>query len=115
MRTGLLLLAAEVAGGKAAPSAGGNIVSLIFPLVIIFFIFYWLMIRPQRKAEQQRREMISALSKGDKIVTIGGIYGQVTDIDEKSVKVMVDQSKGVEMKFLKEAVRGVERKKENNQ
>jgi preprotein translocase subunit YajC len=100
-----------IAVGDAPPSPGSSILSMLIPLAVVFFVLYWLMIRPQRKAEQQHREMIDALSRGDKVVTIGGIYGQITEIDDKTVTLKVDQNKGVEIKFRKDAVRGVERKK----
>jgi len=104
------------AGGAAQPTAGtsGGLFTMLLPLALVFFVMYWLMIRPQKKAEEKRHEMINALAKGDKVVSIGGIYGQVTDIDDKSVTLKVDQSKGVEIRFLKEAIRGVERSKKSD-
>ena len=104
------------AGGATQPAAGasGGLFTMLLPLALVFFVMYWLMIRPQKKAEEKRHEMIKAIAKGDKVVSIGGIYGQVTDIDDKSVTLKVDQSKGVEIRFLKEAIRGVERSKKSD-
>jgi len=108
----LLITLAQAGQPASDGNAGNSAYTFIIPLVIVFFLMYWLMIRPQKKAEEKRRELIEALGKGDKIVTIGGICGTVTEIDGKFVTVKVDQSKNVEIKFLKEAVRGVERKKD---
>ncbi|HHN46436.1 MAG TPA: preprotein translocase subunit YajC [Planctomycetes bacterium] len=109
---GLLVIAGEAPVGTAG---GGSMLTFFLPLIVVFFIMYWLMIRPQKKAEEKRREMISALGKGDKVVTVGGIVGQVVEIDEKTVTLKIDQSKNVDVKFLKEAVRGVERKKDGGE
>lgn len=64
---------------------------LLFPLLILV-VFYLFLIRPQQSREKQRRKMIEELSKGDKIVTAGGIHGTVTKVDEASLLVEVDQN-----------------------
>lgn len=65
--------------------------SFIF-MGLIFAVFYFLLIRPQKKKEDARRKMIDALKKGDNIVTVGGLYGKVTQVDEASVLVQVDDN-----------------------
>ncbi len=77
----------------AAPQqadGGGGLLFTLLPLILIFAVFYFFIIRPQRKREQERQDMIEALVKNDKIVTAGGIHGEVTQIDDDSVLVKVD-------------------------
>ncbi len=66
-----------------------------FPFILILAIMYFLMIRPQAKRQKEKQEMIQALKKGDKIVTIGGIHGTVAGFkgkDEKAVLLQIDSN-----------------------
>ncbi len=65
-------------------------------------IFYFFLIRPQKKQEKETKRMIDALKKGDKIVTIGGIYGTVFSVKDSTVVVKVDDSTKIE--FTKTAI-----------
>ena len=56
--------------------------TLIF-ILLLLLIFYFFMIRPQQKKQKQIEEYRSKLSKGDKIITIGGLHGKITDVQEK--------------------------------
>lgn len=67
------------------------------PILLMVVIFYFLLYRPQKKAQKKRQEMLSALKKGAKVVTIGGIYGKITDINEKSVKLEIANGVTIEM------------------
>jgi preprotein translocase subunit YajC len=74
-----------------APAAeGSNPLTMFLPLILIFLVFYFLIIRPQKKKEDKRKEMIEAVKKGDKVVTIGGVHGSVTQVDDTSVLLQVD-------------------------
>lgn len=77
--------------GAPTDGAANPIVTLL-PLILIFVVFYFFIIRPQKKKEQERRAMIEAVKKGDRIVTIGGIHGTVTQVDEGSVLAQVDNN-----------------------
>lgn len=61
----------------------GSLLTMIIPLVLLFAVMYFLMIRPQQKAEKQKRAMLDTMKKDDNIVTIGGIYGTIVDINEE--------------------------------
>lgn len=75
-----------------APQEGGNPLTMFVPLILIFVVFYFFLIRPQKKKEETRKKMISAVTKNDRIVTIGGIHGTVTQVDESSVLAQVDSN-----------------------
>ena len=86
---------------------GGNTMSLInalWPFVLMGGIFYFMLYKPQKKEQQRRQDLLNGLKKGDRIITIGGIYGTITDISEK--KVVVEVAEGVEMTFSRNAVSG---------
>ena len=92
----------------AAPGAEPNPIATFLPLVLIFVVFYFFIIRPQRKKEDERKKMIEAVKKGDKIVTIGGVHGNVTQVDEGSVLVQVDTN--VKLRIDKSALSRVDSK-----
>lgn len=72
------------------------------PIIILFAVFYFLLIRPQQKNQKKRREMLAALQKGDRVVTIGGIHGVIKDIDEETVSLRVADN--VNLKFSRGGV-----------
>ena len=88
-----------------APADGQNPVLSFLPLVAIIAIFYFLILRPQKKRQQESQKMLSALKKGDRIVTIGGIHGVITSVRESTVIVRVDEN--VKLEFNRAAISGV--------
>jgi preprotein translocase subunit YajC len=81
--------AQEAAGGLF----GGGIIGLL-PIVAIFVVFYFLLIRPQQRKQKQHRAMISAIRRGDSVLTGGGIVGRVTKVLENG-RVMVEVAEGI--------------------
>ncbi|WP_245994798.1 preprotein translocase subunit YajC [Companilactobacillus furfuricola] len=75
--------------GAAAAGGVGQYGMLIF-IIILFVGMYFISIRPQRKQQQKRQEMLKQMSKGDKVMTLGGIKGTVESIDRDSKEVVVD-------------------------
>ena len=73
-----------------APAEGSNPLLTFLPLILIFVVFYFFIIRPQKKKEDTRKKMIEAVKKGDKIVTIGGVHGTITQVDDSSVLIQAD-------------------------
>lgn len=90
--------AAGAAGDVAAAGGMGSLVSLLFTFVPMILIFYFILIRPQRKKDKEKREMLANLKVGDKIVTIGGIVGQVARI--KDDKVFVETGSSTEKQLI---------------
>ncbi len=67
---------------------------MLLPFALIFAVFYLLLIRPQKKKEQQRRAMLDRIAKGDKVVTIGGIIGEIASLtDREAVLRLEDNTK----------------------
>lgn len=87
------------ANGEANP------IAMFLPLILIFLVFYFFIIRPQKKKEDTRKAMISAVKKGDKVVTIGGVHGTVNQVDEASVLLQVDTN--VKLRVEKNALSSV--------
>lgn len=79
----------------------------VLPLVLMFAIFYFLLIRPQQKQQKAVREMQNSLTKGDKIVTIGGLHGILDSIDEN--KIVLKVGDGTRLTFDRKSVREVVR------
>ena len=81
----------------AAGEAGGGGTSMLIMLVAIFAIFYFLMIRPESKRRKERQAMIDSLARGDKIVTIGGLFGEVQDVHDDKVVIRIAENLKVEV------------------
>lgn len=73
-------------------------------LLLIFVIMWFFMIRPQRKQQKELQKFRDSLKKGDKVVTIGGIYGTVVELKDKSVLIEVD--KDVKIRVDRSALQG---------
>ncbi|MCK5862914.1 MAG: preprotein translocase subunit YajC [Candidatus Hydrogenedentes bacterium] len=85
----------------------------MLPMIIAFFaIMYFLMIRPQQKRERERQAMLSAVVKGDNVVTTGGVCGGVVGLSEDRVVLRVDED--VTMEFLRGAIAQVIPKESKN-
>jgi preprotein translocase subunit YajC len=73
----------------AATDTGGSPWLQLIPFVLVLGIFYFIILLPMRKKQQKVDEFLGALKVGDKVVTTGGIYGQVTRLGDKSVQLQV--------------------------
>jgi len=67
-----------------------NIFASLLPLIVLFGIFYFLIIRPQQKQQKAHKEMLENLTKGDKIVTNGGLICEVVKAEEEFIKVKLN-------------------------
>lgn len=74
----------------AAGQNAGGAASMWIMLILLFLVMWLFMIRPQRKQQKALEEMRKALKKGDRVVTAGGIYGTICDVDERTVLIKVD-------------------------
>ena len=94
-------------GGAQGPAA---MIQSFLPLILIFVIFYFLLIRPQSKKAKEHKQMLENLKKGDKIMTNGGIYGIIEDIDTDTVTLKVGIKDDVKIKVSRAYVAGLRTK-----
>jgi preprotein translocase subunit YajC len=93
---------AYAASGPPGASGSSALVTQVLFFAAIFAIFYFLLIRPQQKQKRDREQMLSAIKKGDRIVTTGGLHGTVTGLSENTVTVRVADQ--VKLEFDRSAV-----------
>ena len=90
---------------QSAPAPGGSMMStLLFPILLIG-VMYFLMIRPQMKRQKEHRAMLDKLSRGDEVITSGGIAGVVTDLGDNFVTVEV--ASNVQLRVQRGAIANV--------
>lgn len=104
--------AAEVATDAAATGEEtvNPVISLLvtfLPMILIFVVFYFILIRPQRKKDKQVKEMLNNLKAGDRVCTIGGIYGTIVGIKDDTVTLAVGRS-DTNMVIARWGIRSVE-------
>jgi preprotein translocase subunit YajC len=104
--TSLFHLALFGADDAVDGSRGADWLTMLFPFLAIGLLFYWLLIRPQRQEQARRRAMLAALKKNDRVVTAGGIYGVVTDVDRDAnrVTVKVDEANNTKLRVTLNSV-----------
>lgn len=103
------VVAAEEAYAMGTSGGGGQQsggLTAFLPLILIVVIFYFLLIRPQTKRQREQKTMLSALRKGDKVVTNSGIFGTIVGMDEKENKVVLKVAENVKIEFLKSSIAG---------
>src|SRR5438045_843791 len=90
----------------AGPEDSNALLRFLMPLVVIMGLFYFMMIRPQKRKEQELRNQVSNLKENDRVITIGGIYGVVTNVqrDAQRVTVRVDESTGTKLRLNMSAI-----------
>jgi len=96
--TTLFLLAQD------SSSQSGSQLTLLLPLVLMGGVFYFFLIRPQRAQRQRQQELLGALEIGDEVLTIGGMYGTIVDIDEDEDTVSVEVAPGTRIRMLRRAI-----------
>jgi preprotein translocase subunit YajC len=83
------------AAPAAAPAGGGS--SMLIFILLMILIFYFFMIRPQQKKQKKLEEARNSLQRGDKVVTIGGIHGKITDIKEGTFTIEIAHDVRIEV------------------
>ncbi len=102
----LLLLFVAQASWSQTPSSPGSDFTSLLPMLLIFFgIFYFIVIRPQQKEQRLHQQRISALQKGDRVITSGGIHGTVRATKEKTL--VLEIADGVKVTLNRQAVSAV--------
>jgi preprotein translocase subunit YajC len=70
----------------------GSAFAQLIPLILLFAIFYFLIIRPQNNERKKHRQMLDSLTKGDKIVTSGGLFAEIVKVEEEFIKIKLNDS-----------------------
>jgi preprotein translocase subunit YajC len=96
-----VLISSAYAQAAGAADATGSMMQFL-PIILMFGVLWFLMIRPQQKRAKEHKAMLDALSKGDEIVTGGGIAGRVVKVGENFVA--VELATGVEVQVQKPAI-----------
>lgn len=89
---------AQAAGGAQQP----GLLEALLPFVVLFVVFYFLLIRPQSKRAKEHKKMVEALSKGDEVVTQGGVVGKVVEVGENFL--VVEVADNVQIKVQRQMV-----------
>ena len=87
----------QLMGAPPQGEPGASQLMSFLPLIAIIGIFYFLIIRPQSKKQKETQKMLSALRKGDKVVTIGGIHGVIQSVRENTIILRVDENTKLEL------------------
>ena len=96
-------------------AAGGDLMAKygnIIMLVAVFVVFYFFMIRPQQKKKKELKEFRDNLQKGSEIVTTGGIFGKIVEVNDNDA--IIDIDRGVKIKVLKSSISTVSSIEETN-
>jgi len=91
-------------------SPAAAILQMVLPLVLMGVVFYFMLIRPQKKKDKKVKEMLDSLKHGDRVCTIGGIYGTIVGIKEDTITLAIGQKNAqpTEMTVARWAIRNVE-------
>ncbi|HVA56201.1 MAG TPA: preprotein translocase subunit YajC [Gammaproteobacteria bacterium] len=92
------------AAGGPAPQGDSQFITIIIFVVLIGF-FWLFLIRPQQKRQKEHQKMLSAISKGDEVVTNGGVLGRIKDLDEQFITLEV--APGVDQRIQRQAISAV--------
>ena len=79
-----------------------SIFAQLLPLVVLFILMYFIVIRPQKKQQQEHQKLVESLAKGDRVVTLSGMHGLVTDVDKDTVVLRLEDN--VRVRYDKSAV-----------
>lgn len=85
----------ETAWAQAAPAPQGGGMGMLWLMVLMFGLMYFLILRPQSKRAKEHKAMVDALSKGDEVVTTGGILGQIASLDENFITLKISANTNI--------------------
>jgi preprotein translocase subunit YajC len=91
----------HVIGATSGGTSGAGAFQLVF-LLLIGVVFYFMLIRPQQRRARAQRELVQSVSVGDEVVTIGGIYGRVVELDDDAV--VLEVAPGTSLRFIRSAI-----------
>lgn len=100
------MFAADPVPAAPVPDDPYSFLRFLLPMSVVMVLFYMMMIRPQKRKEQDLRDQVNAIKENDRVITIGGIYGVVTNVqrDAQRVTVRVDESTGTKLRLNMTAI-----------
>ena len=93
-----------LAAGSTSQQPSGSGLGLLIPFLLIGVFFYFFVMRPQRQQRARQQRLLGALEVGDEILTIGGMYGTIAEIDEDDDTILVEVAPGTRIRMLRRAV-----------
>jgi preprotein translocase subunit YajC len=90
-------------GGAPSGSGAASGLGVLIPFLFMFVILYFLLIRPEKKKEKDRKQMIASIKQGDRVLTIGGIYGTVHSIKDDDT-VILKIAEGAKVEFTRSSI-----------
>lgn len=99
---GWSVAAQETTGTTPSASGAMDFLPLVIMLAAFGLIFYFMLIRPQRKRQQQMNDLLGGLKRGDKVVTAGGIHGEIDSIGDTSVVLLLEE--GAKLRMAKASI-----------
>ncbi len=104
----------SIANAAEATTQTSNPIVGMLPIVVIFVIFYFLIIRPQSKKIKTEQKMRDSIQIGNKVMTLSGIFGSITEIDNEKGVVSLNISKGVDIVISKSSIAEILKEKEES-
>ena len=101
-----LLLAADPPPAQPGAASPPDMLTMFFPLLAIGVIFYFVLLRPQQRERKKQDQMLKALKKNDRVVTIGGVVGTIVNIEPDSKVVTLRVDDNTRIVFLRSAIQG---------
>lgn len=96
-----MLFLLQATGKSSSP---GGMLSMLLPFILMFVVMYFLILRPQKRKEKDRKQMLSRIKKNDRVVTAGGIHGVVTSVRENEVILRIDDAKDIKVRVDRSAL-----------
>lgn len=90
--------------GPPPDGSESSLLELVYMFLIIFFIFWIIVIRPQKKHEHKRKNMLANLKKGDQVITQGGMVGKVVNVKDTRITLKLDENSNMKATFLRHAI-----------
>ena len=99
-----LLAVVAMTGPSGTGQSGGNPLGMFLPLILIFLIMWLLIFRPQARKQKQHQKMIQEVQTGDRVLTVGGLYGVVKGFKSDDKVLILEIDKNVKIEFLKSSI-----------
>lgn len=98
------MISTEATAPLILAQAGGESLQQFIPLLLILGVFYFLLIRPQQQSAKEHQAFVEGIKKADRVVTLSGLYGTITEVKEKTV--LLEIAQGVKVKVDRDKIAG---------